>query len=137
MFDLKTRVLVVDDMMTMRKIVSKILKEIGFTDITEAGDGAQAWTALTSAEKPIGLIISDWNMPNLSGLEFLKKVRAEQQYKKVPFLLVTAEAEQHQVAEAVRAGVDQYVVKPFNHESLRAKMEMVHKKYAAAALKSA
>jgi two-component system chemotaxis response regulator CheY len=130
MFDVKTRVLVVDDMMTMRKIVSKILKEIGFTDIVEAADGNQAWDAVTKAEKPFGLIISDWNMPNLSGLEFLKKVRADQRFKKTPFLLVTAEAESHQVAEAVKAGVDQYVVKPFNHESLRAKMEMVHKKYS-------
>ena len=130
MFDIKTKVLVVDDMMTMRKIVSKILKEIGFTDIVEAADGNQAWDAVTGAEQPFGLIISDWNMPNLSGLDFLKKVRADQRFKKTPFLLVTAEAEQHQVAEAVKAGVDQYVVKPFNHESLRAKMEMVHKKYS-------
>lgn len=131
MFDLKTRVLVVDDMLTMRKIVSKNLKEMGFTDITEAADGSLAWQAVSSSETPFGLIISDWNMPNCTGLDFLKRVRADQRFKKVPFILVTAEAEQHQVAEAVKAGVDQYVVKPFNHESLKSKMEMVYKKYTA------
>lgn len=130
MFDVKTRVLVVDDMMTMRKIVSKILREIGFTDIVEAADGNLAWEAVTTAQQPFGLIISDWNMPNSSGLEFLKKVRADQRFKKTPFLLVTAEAESHQVAEAVRSGVDQYVVKPFNHDGLRSKLEMVHRKYS-------
>lgn len=129
MFDPKTRVLVVDDMTTMRKLVSKILKELGFSDFTEAADGALAWEAVTKAEVPFGLIISDWNMPNCSGLDLLKRVRSDQRFKKTPFLLVTAEAEQHQVAEAVKAGVDQYVVKPFNHESLKAKLEMVHKKY--------
>jgi two-component system, chemotaxis family, chemotaxis protein CheY len=131
MFDLKTKVLVVDDMMTMRKIVSKNLKEMGFTDITEAADGTLAWEKIQASEAPMGLIISDWNMPNCSGLDLLKRVRADQRFKKIPFILVTAEAEQHQVAEAVKAGVDQYVVKPFNHESLKAKMEMVYKKYTA------
>src|SRR5690349_17812854 len=106
MFDPKTRVLVVDDMSTMRKIVIKILKELGFTDFTEAADGTLAWEAVANAEVPFGLIISDWNMPNCSGLDFLKRVRGDQRVKKTPFLLVTAEAEGHQVAEAVKAGVD-------------------------------
>lgn len=131
MFDPKTRVLVVDDMSTMRKIVIKILKELGFTDFTEAADGSLAWEAVSNAEVPFGLIISDWNMPNCSGLDFLKRVRSDQRVKKTPFLLVTAEAEQHQVAEAVKAGVDQYVVKPFSKESIQSKLESVHKKYAA------
>ncbi|MFA6236046.1 MAG: response regulator [Bacteriovorax sp.] len=128
MFDPKTRILVVDDMMTMRKLITKILKDIGFTDISDASDGNLAWDAVNSAEIPFGLIISDWNMPNCTGLEFLKRVRADERFIKTPFLLVTAEAEQHQVAEAVKAGVSQYLVKPFSHDSLKAKLEMVHKK---------
>jgi two-component system, chemotaxis family, chemotaxis protein CheY len=128
MFDLKTRILVIDDMLTMRKVVSKILRDIGFTDISEAPDGAKAWESINAGPK-FGLIISDWNMPNLSGLELLRKVRADEKYKGTPFLLVTAEAEQHQVVEAVKAGVDQYVVKPFTKAQLEAKLEMVAKKY--------
>lgn len=130
MFDPKTRVLVVDDMSTMRKLVGKILKELGFTDITEAGDGKEAWEAISKAESPFGLVVSDWNMPNCTGIDLLKRVRSDQRVKKTPFVLVTAEAEQHQVAEAVKAGVDQYVVKPFNKDQLKAKLEMVYKKYS-------
>lgn len=130
MFDPKTRVLVVDDMSTMRKIVGKILKEIGFTDITEAADGTLAWEAVSKAEPPFGLIISDWNMPNSTGIDLLKRVRSDQRCKKTPFILVTAEAEQHQVATAVSAGVDQYVVKPFSKDQLHAKLESLHKKYS-------
>lgn len=131
MFDLKTRVLVVDDMMTMRKLVAKACKEIGFTDITEANDGAQAWTLIGEASPPFGLVISDWNMPNSTGLDLLKRVRADGRYGKMPFLLVTAEAEQHQILEAAKAGVSQYVIKPFTSESLREKIESVHKKMAS------
>lgn len=131
MFDPKTRVLVVDDMSTMRKIVAKILKEIGFVDITEAADGALAWEAVNSAAVPFGLIVSDWNMPNTSGLDLLKRVRSDSRFKKTPFILVTAEAEGHQVAEAVKSGVDQYVVKPFSRDQLQLKIENVHKKYSA------
>lgn len=130
MFDPKTRVLIVDDMMTMRKLVGKILKEIGFTDLTEAADGIQAWEAVNSAPTPFGLIISDWNMPNCTGIDFLKRLRSDQRFKKTPFVLVTAESEQHQVAEALKSGVDQYVVKPFNKDGLVLKLESVHKKYS-------
>lgn len=130
MFDTKTKVLVVDDMSTMRKLVGKILKEIGFTDITEAADGIQAWEAINSATSPFGLVISDWNMPNCTGIDLLKRLRADPRFKKTPFVLVTAESEGHQVAEALKAGVDQYVVKPFNKEGLVVKLESVHKKYS-------
>jgi len=128
MFDLKTRVLVVDDMLTMRKIVSKTCKQIGFTDITEATDGAFGWQAVTDAKAPIGLIISDWNMPNCTGLELLKRIRGDKRFSHLPFLLVTAEAEQQQVVEALKAGVDGYVVKPFTAEDLKTKLESVHVK---------
>jgi two-component system chemotaxis response regulator CheY len=128
MFDLKTRILVVDDMMTMRKLVGKACREIGFTDISEANDGAAAWSAITEANPPFGLVISDWNMPNSSGLDLLKRIRSDSRFGKLPFILVTAEAEQHQILEAAKAGVSQYVVKPFTVDSLREKIEMVHKK---------
>jgi two-component system chemotaxis response regulator CheY len=129
MFDPKTRVLVVDDMMTMRKLVGKALKELGLTDLLEAADGAKAWEALTSSDVPIGLIVSDWNMPNSTGIDLLKRVRAESRFKNLPFLLVTAEAEKTQVTEALQAGVSGYVVKPFTPPSLKEKLEAVFKKH--------
>ena len=132
MFDLKTRVLVVDDMMTMRKLVVKVCKEIGFTDITEAEDGAKAWEKVAAAAPPFGLVISDWNMPNTTGLDLLRRVRGDAKFAKLPFLMVTAEAEGHQVVEAVKAGVSNYVVKPFTADALRDKIEAVHKKISAA-----
>lgn len=128
MFDPKTKVLVVDDMMTMRKIVSKTCKEIGFTDITEAADGIQAWEKISSGTEPFGLIISDWNMPNCTGIDLLKRIRADSRYGKLPFILVTAEAEKTQIIEAMQAGVSGYVVKPFTADSLREKIEAVHSK---------
>ncbi len=130
MFNTKSKVLVVDDMSTMRKIISKILKELEFTDISEAVDGEDAWMKALEANPPFDLIISDWNMPNCSGLDFLKRVRAHDKLKKTPFLLVTAESEQQQVLEAVSSGVDQYIVKPFSKESLKQKLEIAYKRVA-------
>lgn len=130
MFDPKTRVLIVDDMMTMRKIVAKACKDIGFTDLTEAADGQKAWEALQGANPDIGLVISDWNMPNCTGIDLLKRVRADSRYKNLPFVLLTAESEGHQVAEAVKAGVDNYIVKPFTPDLLQKKLEETHKKVA-------
>ena len=128
MFDPKTKILIVDDMLTMRKLVVKICKELGFSDLTEATDGAKAWEAISSAEPPFGLVISDWNMPNTTGLDLLKRVRADQRFKKLPFVMVTAEAEQHQILEAVKSGVSNYVIKPFTAETLKEKLELAHKK---------
>lgn len=130
MFALDTQILVVDDMLTMRKLVGKVCKDIGFTNITEASDGQKAWEALVT-QPTIGLIISDWNMPNMSGVDFLRKVRGDARFAKLPFLLVTAEAEQSQIIEAVKAGVSNYVVKPFTPETLREKLEAIHKKMSA------
>jgi two-component system chemotaxis response regulator CheY len=130
MFDLTTKVLVVDDMMTMRKLVSKSLKEMGFSDIIEAADGAKGWEAVANSAPAVGLIVSDWNMPNSTGIDLLKRVRSESRFKHLPFILVTAEAEKVQVAEAIQAGVSGYVVKPFTSESLKEKLEAVHKKIA-------
>ncbi len=128
MFSADTHVLVVDDMMTMRKIVSKTVGEMGFSKISQAEDGRAAWSLIQEAEVPVGLVISDWNMPNMSGLDLLKAVRSHVKYQNLPFLLVTAEAEKGQVAEALKAGVDSYVVKPFSKDGLREKLEAVYKK---------
>lgn len=130
MFDPATKILIVDDMMTMRMLVSKICKTLGFNDITEASDGSQAWEILNSGKIPIGLVISDWNMPNSTGLDLLKRIRVDSRYKKLPFLMVTAESEQPQVVEAMKSGVDGYVVKPFDKETLKGKLEAIYKKYS-------
>lgn len=130
MFDLKTRVLVVDDMPTVRKIVAKACKDIGFVDITEAADGMLAWQVLCDAQPPIGLIISDWNMPNLTGIGLLKKVRSNSRYANTPFLMATAETEQHQITDAAKSGVSAYIVKPFTPQALRDKLEAIHAKYS-------
>lgn len=131
MFPASTKILVVDDMLTMRKIVTKGLKDMGFSDIKEAADGNLAWAVMEAPDSQIQLIVSDWNMPNCSGLDFLKKVRADARFKSIPFILLTAEAEAHQVKEAIMAGVSNYITKPFTGDVLKAKLEQTFKKVAA------
>jgi len=128
MFDLSTRILVVDDMLTMRKLVQKACKEIGFTDFIEAADGAKAFEALTASESPVGLVLSDWNMPNCTGLDFLKRVRSDSRYADLPFILITAEAEKEQIVEAIKSGVTNYVVKPFTADMLKGKLAAAYAK---------
>ncbi|HEY8278445.1 MAG TPA: response regulator [Bdellovibrionota bacterium] len=127
MFSLNTKVLVVDDMLTMRKIVIKHLKDLGFTDIVEAVDGKQAYSVLEAASPPVQLVVSDWNMPNCTGIELLKKVRHDARFAKLPFVMLTAEAEAHQVKEALEARVTGYVLKPFTKETLQQKLEAAAK----------
>lgn len=131
MFDPKTRILIADDMMTMRKIVVKTLKDLGFEDVQDAADGVIAFDKLKASAPPIQLIISDWNMPNCTGLDFLKKVRADATYSKLPFIMLTAETEKHQVMEALKAGVTHYCIKPFTPEILKTKLIEAHKKVSA------
>jgi two-component system chemotaxis response regulator CheY len=121
MFDPKTKILIVDDMFTMRKIVSKVFKDLGFSDLVDAADGNEAWEKISASS--IQLVVSDWNMPNCTGLDLLKKVRASEQHKNLPFVLLTAEAEGHQVMEALKAGVDNYIIKPFTPNTFKAKLE--------------
>ena len=128
MYDLSVKVLIVDDMLTMRKIVSKACREIGFTNLIEAADGQKAWEAVSGSEHDVGLVISDWNMPRCSGFDLLKRVRGDGRYKALPFLLLTAESEGEQVAEALKAGVDNYIIKPFTVDGLRIKLEEAHAK---------
>ena len=125
------RFMVVDDMLTMRKIVSQQLKAVGATMITEASDGTVAWEALgkaAAANQAIQFIVSDWNMPQMKGIDLLRKCRADEAYKNVAFLLVTAEADVVQVKEAIMAGVDNYVVKPFTPAAFQEKLGAVFNK---------
>jgi two-component system chemotaxis response regulator CheY len=124
--DLSMKVLVVDDFATMRRILKNILKQIGFTKITEADDGSTALAALKNEKAD--LIISDWNMPKISGLELLKAVRSDESMKDTPFLMVTAEAQKDNVIQAVQAGVSNYIVKPFTAEAIKEKLEQIFKK---------
>ncbi|MCK5541230.1 MAG: response regulator [Desulfobacterales bacterium] len=123
--DTSIKVLVVDDFATMRRILKNILKQLGFKNLVEADDGTTAWDILE--DQDIDLVLADWNMPKMTGLELLKKVRASEKYAKVPFLMVTAEAQKQNVIEAVQAGVSNYVVKPFTAEAISEKLEKILK----------
>lgn len=126
MLDYKAKILVADDFLTMRRIVKNLLKQLGYENITEAEDGEQAYVKLKSGG--FGFVISDWNMPKLDGLGLIKKVRSDPELKDLPFLMVTAEAEKEKVIEAIRAGVSNYVVKPFTAEVLKEKIEKIFAK---------
>ncbi|MEA1677234.1 response regulator [Nitrospirillum sp. BR 11163] len=118
-----TPVLVVDDYATMRRIVRNLLTQIGFTQIEEAADGAEALGKLRGSN--VGLVISDWNMEPMTGLQLLKEVRADVRLKSTPFIMVTAELKTENVVAAKEAGVNNYIVKPFNAETLKKKIESV------------
>lgn len=122
-YDKSMRVLVVDDFSTMRKIVKNILRQLGFNNIVEADDGSTAWEVLNKDN--IDFIVSDWNMPTMSGIELLRKVRASEEYADIPFLMVTAEAQQENIIEAVQAKVSNYIVKPFTPETLGQKIDKI------------
>ena len=126
MLDLKMKILVVDDFSTMRRIVKNILKQIGYTEIEEAEDGNGALAKLR--QDKYDLIVSDWNMPNMTGLDLLKAIRADSALNGIPVLMVTAEAKKENVVEAIKAGVNNYIVKPFTAEVLREKIEKIFDK---------
>ena len=115
--------LVVDDFATMRRIIRKILKDLQFQDVLEAENGADALKVLTTNK--VDLIVSDWNMPVMTGLEFLKRVRADERLKSLPFLMVTAEAQKDTIFEAVQAKVSNYIVKPFTPAILEEKLAKI------------
>lgn len=122
-YDKSMRVLVVDDFSTMRKIVKNILRQLGFNNIVEADDGSTAWEVLNKDN--IDFIVSDWNMPIMSGIDLLRKVRASEEYADIPFLMVTAEAQQENIIEAVQAKVSNYIVKPFTPETMGQKIDKI------------
>jgi two-component system chemotaxis response regulator CheY len=123
--DQNMRVLVVDDFATMRKIEKNILGQLGIKNVDEADDGSTALPKLKSTKYDVVLL--DWNMPNMTGLELLKAMRAEESLKNVPVIMVTAEALKDNVVAAAQAGVNDYVVKPFNASTLEEKLKRVLK----------
>lgn len=120
------RVLVVDDFSTMRRIIKNILRQLGFNNIVEADDGSTAWEILN--KEKIDFVISDWNMPKMPGIELLRKVRGSEEFANTPFLMVTAEAQQENIIEAVQAKVSNYIVKPFTAETLGQKIDKIFDK---------
>lgn len=121
--DMKMPVLIVDDYATMLRIVKNLLKQIGFENVDEATDGGLAYQMMK--RKKYGLVISDWNMQPVTGIEFLRNVRKDPDLKSVPFIMVTAESKAENVVEAKNAGVSNYIVKPFSSEVLKGKIASV------------
>jgi two-component system, chemotaxis family, chemotaxis protein CheY len=119
--------LVVDDFATMRRIVSNLLKEIGYAKITEAEDGENALKCLRKAEgaTPINFVVTDWNMPGMDGLTMLQRIREIASLSHLPVLMVTAEAKKENIIAAAQAGADGYIVKPFNAATLKEKIEKI------------
>ena len=121
--DKSTNVLIVDDYKTMLRIIRNLLKQIEFNNVEEASDGTEALTKLRAGK--FGLVISDWNMEPMTGLDLLKEVRADARLKATPFIMITAESKTENVVAAKQAGVSNYIVKPFNAETLREKISKV------------
>jgi len=119
-------ILVADDFKSMRSLIKTILRKLGFVRIYEANDGVEAWNFLKTDQ--VELIISDWNMPNMQGIELLRQVRADEKLKHLPFLMVTAEGQKENVIEAVKAGVSGYIVKPFSPVALEDKIQKIFAK---------
>lgn len=117
------KILIVDDFSTMRRIIKNLLRDLGFTNTEEADDGATALPMLRSGN--FDFLVTDWNMPIMTGLELLKEVRADDKLKHLPVLMVTAEAKRDQIIEAAQAGVNGYVVKPFTAQVLKDKIEKI------------
>lgn len=123
--DPNMKILVVDDMSTMRRIVKNILKQLGFNNLEEAENGQDALTKLHA--DTYGFVVSDWNMPVMMGIDMLRAIRADEKLKQIPVLMVTAEAQKENLMEAVKAGVSNYVVKPFTAETMQEKINKIFK----------
>ena len=124
--DKNTRFLIVDDFSTMRRILRNLLKELGFTNVDEAEDGQAALHKLRTSH--FEFVVSDWNMPNMTGIELLKAVRADNNLKHLPFLMITAEAKRENIIEAATAGASGYIVKPFTAATLSEKLNKIFEK---------
>ena len=123
--DPNMKILVVDDMVTMRRIVKNILKQLGFANVEEAENGQEALQKLQTDR--YGFVVSDWNMPVMTGIDMLRAIRADEKLRTTPVLMVTAEAQQSNLVEAVQAGVSNYIVKPFTAEILQEKITKIFK----------
>lgn len=136
MFSFDTIILLVDDATTTRNLLKKYLVELGFKDVRQAPSGDEAWKVLETSNPPVGLVFCDWNMPGMSGLDLLTKVRAEEKFKMLPFILVTSERSAEYVMKAVKAGVSNYIVKPFDKDGLLTKLQATHGTCTAQAAKT-
>ena len=123
--DLNMKIMVVDDMSTMRRIVKNVLKQLGFTNIEEAENGKDAFEKIKQGG--FGFVVSDWNMPVMTGIDLLRAIRADEALKTLPVMLVTAEAQKENIIEAVQAGVSNYIVKPFTAEQIQEKINKIFK----------
>ena len=128
MFHLSARILILDDMPTMRKLISRVCAELGFVNIVEAADGIAGWEIISEEKPAVGLVLSDWDMPQCNGLDLLKRVRSSARFSKLPFVLLHTEAEKSKIPEALKAGVSNCLKKPFTAALLREHLEAVHKK---------
>lgn len=125
------RILVVDDFSTMRRIVRNVLQQLGFTNIVEAEDGRAALHKIQSEK--VDFVISDWKMPNMMGIDLLRTLRSMEEFKQLPFLMITAESQKATVMEALEAGVSNYIMKPFTADSLEQKVASIFKGESAPA----
>jgi len=121
--DKNMKILIVDDFSTMRRIIKNLLRDLGFTNTVEADDGLTAIPILNSGG--IDFLVTDWNMPGMTGIDLLRHVRADEKLRSLPVLMVTAEAKREQIIEAAQAGVNGYVVKPFTAQALKEKIEKI------------
>ena len=128
--DKNMKILIVDDFSTMRRIIKNLLRDLGFTNTVEADDGTTALPILQAGS--IDFLVTDWNMPGMTGIELLRAVRADEKLKSIPVLMVTAEAKRDQIISAAQAGVNGYVVKPFTAVALNEKIEKIFERIDAA-----
>lgn len=119
------KILVVDDSSTMRRIIKNTLGRLGYKDLLEAEDGVKAWEQMQAHGEEVGVLVTDWNMPEMNGLELVQKVRAEEKYVDMPIIMVTTEGGKGEVITALKAGVNNYIVKPFTPQVLKEKLEAV------------
>lgn len=129
MYDQNMKILVVDDFSTMRRIIKNILREIGYSNVEEADDGSTALEKLKGGG--FDFVVTDWNMPNMPGIELLKAIRLDPVLKETPVLMVTAEAAKENVVTAVQAGVNNYIVKPFTAAALKERIDLILEKFKA------
>ncbi|MGQ0700075.1 MAG: chemotaxis response regulator CheY [Panacagrimonas sp.] len=129
--DKNPKILIVDDFSTMRRIVKNLLADIGYTNTQEADDGKTAWPMLLGGG--FEFVVTDWNMPGMTGIDLLQAIRAEPKLRGLPVLMVTAEAQREQIIAAAKAGVNGYIIKPFTAITLREKLDKIFQRLAEAA----
>lgn len=132
MFPAETRILVIDDMPAIRRMVKDSMRQLGYRNFYTAEDGMEGLRVLEQQlleDEPIQLVLSDWNMPEMPGIELLKQIRELDDYQDVPFLMITAEGQKHQILEAIQAGVTDYILKPFTPDLLEKKLQAAWKKH--------